>query len=203
MPVKMQWNGDQIEEAVRRACYAGVLKAAGWLEAEVKKSISQSSRAGSGGARSPVAGGGPPMQFSRSQPGDPPHADTGKLRQSIFMDHSESSLSARVGTTSMVGVYMELGVAGGVAINPTLKKMLVFPGWVGAAASGGGGGGWGWVFARHVVQGPIAPRPFLVPAMEHNQNRLQEIILQTAQQHLHGNAGLLQAANLSIEVHDV
>jgi hypothetical protein len=174
----IRWYGEQVAEAVKRAMYAGVLKAAAWLEREMVRSISTSGRAKGGGARSPVKNGPRPMKVYHSRPGQPPFSDTGKLRQSVFMDHDESQGMAVVGTSSLVGVYMELGVHGGVAIRPVNKKVLAFPGWVEKAASGNKGArsAWDWCFAHEVIQGAIAPRPWIRPAAYNNANQLASIV---------------------------
>lgn len=178
----MRWYGPQVQQAVERAMFAGILKAAAWLKRQIVASISTSGRASGGGARSPVAGGKPPMKVYHSRPGQPPFTDTGKLRQSIFMDQDRGESAAVVGTTSKIGVYLEKGVTGGVAISPTRKKCLVFPGWVEKAASGkkGARSAWDWVFVKQVTQGPISPRPFLVPGLNLNSHQIASIALNEA-----------------------
>jgi phage gpG-like protein len=87
---------------------------------------------------------------THSRPGEPPRRQSGQLRASVTHELIESPQMARVGTNVKHGRYMEFGVKGGKIIVPKSAKVLVdfqtrrF-------------------FGRKVVQGAIAPRPWLHP----------------------------------------
>ena len=52
---------------------------------------------------------GPKREGTPSKPGEPPKADLGLLRQSIFADVDKKQLTAEVGTTVKYGRALELG----------------------------------------------------------------------------------------------
>ena len=89
-----------------------------------------------------------------SAPGEAPATDTGDLAASINSEMI-GELTGRVDVGAEHGVWLEFGTVGGKTITPKKGKFLVFYGADGKK-----------VFARKVVLGPIAPRPFLGPAVE-------------------------------------
>jgi len=201
MAARIEWNGEEMVAAMRKAVFAGVLKAGAYLQRDIKELLNKSGRAKGGGARSPTSKGTRPMKVYHSRPGEAPFADTGKLRQSIFMSPDEMTTSVRVGTVSWVGVYMEKGVHGGKEIVPVNKKCLVFPGWVTAKAKGKKGerSEWGWMFSKRVIQGSIAPRPWLVPSVVLRQQRLRDIIIDEAHRRM-ATLKLVGGINISMGV---
>jgi len=88
-----------------------------------------------------------------STPGEPPRVQTGTLRRSITYELHPVLPIARVGTNVEYGKWLEIGVRGGKVIVPKNAKMLS---WIGKDGKRR--------FAKRVVQGPIAPRPFMRPA---------------------------------------
>ena len=130
------WNGDAITAQMRIAAVRGLRKAASFARSEIIKAISVSARVGEGGARFPKEGAGAPQLFDHSKAGEPPRADTGKLRQSVFARVDADSLVATIGSTSLVSVFMEKGTAAH-DIYPVNKKCLCFGGGLMAWDTGG------------------------------------------------------------------
>lgn len=105
--VYLKWNGSPAEKACRRAAARKLNKAAHFLRSEVVQIISTSTRAN-----------GP------SEAGEPPHADTGKLRQSIQVRQATpDSLEAEVGSTLDYAGYLEYGTRI-MAARPYLSRVL-------------------------------------------------------------------------------
>lgn len=100
----------------------------------------------------------PSRAAGRSKAGQFPGADTGRLRNSIFFDVDELSLSVIIGTNLFYGLILERGHKGGVAIIPTRRQFLSFMGRGGKR-----------VFVRRVIQGPIQGRSFLKRTMIENR----------------------------------
>lgn len=60
---------------------------------------------------------------NRSVPGEPPHKDYGKLRESIASDVDAAGLTVRVGTPLRYGKFLELGTRK-MAPRPYLRRAL-------------------------------------------------------------------------------
>jgi HK97 gp10 family phage protein len=58
-----------------------------------------------------------------SQPGDPPHKQTGHLRRSVAHEVDATSLTARVGTNVRYGRFLELGTSN-MEARPWLRRAL-------------------------------------------------------------------------------
>lgn len=86
-----------------------------------------------------------------SKEGEFPHADTGRLRNSIFWKVDEKSLTGIVGTPLFYGVWLEFGTTGGKLIRPKAAKALS---WIDAATGERR-------FAAYVITKAIRPRSFL------------------------------------------
>lgn len=86
-----------------------------------------------------------------SMPGKPPKLITGRLRNSIFHDVNQSLLSLLVGTNLKYGLYLEFGTSGGQKIVPKTARVLRWRNRQTGAVH----------YARKVIRGPIAARPFL------------------------------------------
>lgn len=61
---------------------------------------------------------------TRSQPGEPPRKQTGRLRASVAYEVDPEAMSARVGTNVKYGKYLELGTKRGIAPRPWLRRAL-------------------------------------------------------------------------------
>lgn len=124
-----------------------------------------------------------------SKPGQPPgitrtpHSQRvpGGLMKSIgwYKDNTPNRLRRRIGTPLKRGYWLEMGVAGGVTIRPVRARALLVPIPKHVAElirqkkdkKGGGSGkmiglvqhptGEWFALMRYVIQGPIAPRPWL------------------------------------------
>ncbi len=144
------WYGKETEAMYRRASVRALRKGGDLAKRLIQNAISKSARGPGRGARSFSAKTKrKPMAIIRSKPGEPPRADTGGLRRSIFASVDKTRVEAKVGTTLKYGAYLEKGTRGGRTITPKRKKVLVFP-FKGK-----------WVFASKVIQGAIKPRPFI------------------------------------------
>lgn len=62
-------------------------------------------------------------ETSRSKPGEPPHADTTRLRKSIEQEIDEGRLVARVGTNVEYAAHLEFGTSK-MAPRPFLRSTL-------------------------------------------------------------------------------
>jgi HK97 gp10 family phage protein len=122
----MQWNEGYIAEVERSVSQR--VKAAGYfLVSRIRENISIPSRTvtfrditkgKNKGGRKKVLGA---RGSSRSKPGQFPHKDFGRLRQSIAQDHQ--GLITRVGTNVPYGKFLELGTAK-MAARPFLRRTL-------------------------------------------------------------------------------
>jgi hypothetical protein len=81
-----------------------------------------------------------------SLPGGFPHAETGRLRSSIYWEVDEARLAVRVGTPLAYGLYLEYGT--GMGSNQGLFRYV-------DPRTGR------WVYARHPGASGMMPRPFL------------------------------------------
>ena len=59
-----------------------------------------------------------------SRPGEPPHKQTGRLRESVQYEVDEQESTARVGTNLDYGASLELGTSRGIAPRPWLRRAL-------------------------------------------------------------------------------
>ncbi len=104
--VKFVWRGDAVTKGIRSEMVRRVSKSAVMLQRQIVKNISTPSRSA-----------GP------SRPGEFPHAGLGGLRKSIFVQKSETGLSAFVGTTNKVAWFREFGAH----VRPIRAKALAIP----------------------------------------------------------------------------
>ncbi|MBA7569926.1 hypothetical protein ES708_11668 [subsurface metagenome] len=104
--------------------------------------------------------------YTASSPGKPPAQATGRLRQSIktSVGGEGRTVIGKVGTTLDYGKYLEFGTRGGAVIRPRTAKVLAF------FVDGQD------VFATQVIQGPIAPRPWLKPSFEKAVPKVKNIL---------------------------
>lgn len=104
--------------------------------------------------------------YTASSPGKPPAQATGRLRQSIktSVEGEGRKVIGKVGTTLDYGKYLEFGTRGGAVIRPRTAKVLAF------FVDGRD------VFATQVIQGPIAPRPWLKISFEKSREKVKSIL---------------------------
>lgn len=94
------WNGPQVTAALRQFANAGVFKAAHVLRNEVLDLILHTSKSG----RQYRRGG---KVHTASAPGEPPASDTGRLVQSVRVDHKPAETAAIVGVGALYARYLE------------------------------------------------------------------------------------------------
>ena len=100
-----------------------------------------------------------------SKPGEFPHANTGRLRNSIFWRFSpDKPMRVIIGTPLKYGLWLEAGTAGGTVILPKKGKVLA---WKSAGKM---------VFARRVVKGAMASRSFLKRTLRDEWNNVKLIM---------------------------
>ena len=87
------WKGDELKKLVKLEYSKRLEAAAILLKNDIKESISEPSNHG----RTP------------SEPGEPPHKESGRLRASISHEMNEDKSVARVGTNVLYGKFLELG----------------------------------------------------------------------------------------------
>lgn len=193
MAATIKMYAKQCDKAIMDMAFRGLLAGGEHLRNELVRTVSKSSRGMkmSGRGISPKRGGKPPIKLWHSKPGEPPRANTGKLRQSFYMRGNRSRLEVRIGTRMMHGIYMEKGTKGPYMIRAKRKKTLAFGGWVMKKAEAGGKAGvhgpklrkglgermeWGWVFPKKVTHPGVKPRPFFRSTIIRNQSRITAII---------------------------
>jgi len=191
---RIQWYGHRVS-AQMQADLKGLRLATSYCRKRIVLVISKSSRVGSG-ARSPGPGVGPPMRFEHSKPGQPPRADTGKLRQSIYGQVHRERMLGEVGTTLKYGAGLEKGTKAHTIV-PRRKRFLVFGVARGGQTSFRRGGRTQrrdrdavtgrfvarshWVFARRVRHPGTKPRPYIFRTVQRNRQRLMALICRPAQ----------------------
>jgi hypothetical protein len=146
--VRLRFDADAVVKAVRRAMELRLQQAASYLQDQVKKAISE------------------PSSNGPSLPGQPPHADTGRLRNSIFCQVDKNTLQAVVGTQLKYGWYLEVGFKGGGIIRPVRAQALS---WIDPKTGQR-------VFAKWVKEGPVKARPFLRSTLLKERNNLIKIL---------------------------
>ena len=122
------------------------------------------SRAGTG--RRYLVPGTKDAWYTASSPGEPPAVATGFLGQHIDFEVSEDGYEGIVGTHEPYGAILQFGSQGGAVITPKSGKVLAF------------GVDGQRVFAKHVIQGPIRPRPWLDRAFFNVQDQIEAIFSQ-------------------------
>lgn len=144
---RLVWKGDHLQKAVIAHVGDLLLAACEIVRSQAAINVSQSSRAN-----------GP------SAPGDFPHADTGRLRNSIFAYVDKKGLSGLVGTNLRYGLYLEYGTSGERVVYPSKGRVLSWIGRDGVRR-----------FARSVRIGPIKARSYLRRTMRECTPRLRKI----------------------------
>jgi hypothetical protein len=106
--VKFRWHGQAVVSNMQQVMTSRMKTCVAFFRTKVVKSISTSSRAS-----------------GASKPGQPPHANTGHLRRSIFgdVDSSRAAITGTVGTTAVYGAALEYGAT----IRPKKAKALTIP----------------------------------------------------------------------------
>ena len=115
--VVIQWNDKPLLQELGQASEARMRAAVQYLRRQVVKSL-----------------GTPGRLLGASKPGQPPRAQTGHLRKTIFgevtMESGPGGIRVpigRVGTTVKYGLFLELGVAKRWTIRAKRGKMLAIP----------------------------------------------------------------------------
>ena len=146
---RLTWNGPALQAWVHAEMRRRLARAAELVASKIKVNISISSR-----------GQGP------SRPGEYPHAMNGRLRNSIFWVFVKGDkLAVIVGTPLEYGAILERGHPGGRVITPRRGQFLRWTTPSGEV-----------VFARRVVQGALAPRPYLARTLSEQQDAVNRIL---------------------------
>lgn len=118
MSVDLNWNGDAAEAYIRKRALMALHRACMEITRRAKQLISVSGTGSmlSSGAVVPKVKGGPRNAKTvygafPSAPGEPPHKQTGFLRESVTYETDEDSLTGRVGTNVEYGKFLELGTS--------------------------------------------------------------------------------------------
>ena len=147
---KLTWLGGELEDHARKQIARKIRVACEYLKTQVQRNISTSSR-----------------RHGPSAEGDFPHANTGKLRQSIFASVDEEKLEGVVGTPLLYGIFLEYGTPGGVVIRPVRAKVLS---WIDAETGQRR-------FARSVTTKPMKARSFLRRTLVEEESQIMAILL--------------------------
>jgi len=143
----VSWSGDELLKGAREEIINKLRLAVEYVRGRAVKNVSVSSRSS-----------GP------SRPGEFPHADTGRLRNSIFGDVDEKELSGTVGTNLKYGLYLEYGTRGPRTIHAKGSKALSWVGNDGVRR-----------FARSVTIPPLAARSYLRRSMNEATPKLKAL----------------------------
>lgn len=108
---RFNWYGDKTKQSIERRVERCLRLIGQGLVNHIKIKLSGGRRGAVGDERSTLGAG------------EPPHVDTGRLRNSIFYEVSEDGKSVIVGTTVLYGLFLELGAH----IRPKNAKMLAIP----------------------------------------------------------------------------
>lgn len=104
MGANFKWYGEEAKRHVKGTAAVRLEKAAILVKNACKEELSAPS---------------PPV----SDPGEPPHKDTGRLRASVSHEMGDDGQSARVGTNVRYGKWLELGTSK-MAPRPWLSATL-------------------------------------------------------------------------------
>lgn len=132
----ISFNLTQFKSHVRVELTKRMMQICEMVKVQVQRNISVSSRAA-----------GPSLS------GEMPHADTGRLRNSIFWELDPATLRGIVGTPLLYGLWLEYGTQGsnGQKVYPSQGRALS---WIDAKTGER-------VFVAWVIVPPLLPRPFL------------------------------------------
>ncbi len=102
-----------------------------------------------------------------SKPGEPPHKRTSVLADSIQHEtlRRRNEFTGRVGTNVKYGFWLEIGTKGGTVIKPKKGGLLS---WIGPDGKRR--------YAKSVTMKPLAPRPYLRPALNKNRKKIVKAI---------------------------
>lgn len=123
--VKIDWKGLEFQKLVRRGMTKNLTAAGRALKAEVKRVISVSGRTVSfhttrtGNVKKTLGAKG----SSPSEPGEPPHKQTGRLIRSLFSKLANRGKAVRVGGKGAALEYGTRKMAARPFLRSTLAKM--------------------------------------------------------------------------------
>lgn len=117
------WNGDGAMDYVRRRAAGFLTRAAITVARRAKELLSIPGTAKATG-RGRQRKGNNVYGAVRSQPGEPPRKQTGRLRTSVTYEVDDRRLDARIGTNVEYGKHLELGTKRGLAPRPWLRRAL-------------------------------------------------------------------------------
>lgn len=142
----VKWSGDELLKGAREEIVNKLRLATAYVRSRAVKNVSVSSRSS-----------GP------SAPGEFPHADTGRLRNSIFEDVDEKELTGTVGTNLKYGLWLEYGTRGPRTITARGKMLS----WIGRNGIRR--------FARTVTIPPLAARSYLRRSLKEAEPKLKAL----------------------------
>lgn len=109
MAASVVWHGDEFMGHLQRETVKRLKTSAELVKSMMVRKLSVSGHKGG--------------QYTPSQPGEPPHADTGTLRKSIFWEVDETELKAIVGSPVHYSLHLELGTSR-MAARPYMRITL-------------------------------------------------------------------------------
>ncbi len=168
MELEMKWEGkwekspDEINELIDVTIKQRMTAAVEAVKIETDTVLGRS-----GTGRRYLVPGTKNAWYTASSPGEPPASATGYLRQHILTEVSSDGYEGVVGTDVPYGAMLQFGTHGGAVIFPHDKKKVLAFGVDGKR-----------VFAKHVIQGPIRPRPWLDRAFFNSLEKIEAIFSQ-------------------------
>lgn len=141
-------NAERATEALKLRIGRGIRRCAEETKVQIQRNISI-----------PTRSAGP------SAEGEMPHADTGRLRNSIFW-RMVGELTAVIGTNLNYGIWLEYGVAGEKTVHAQPGKVFH---WIDRATGQD-------VFAKSFTFRGLKPRPFMRPTLHQMYPRVAQII---------------------------
>ena len=147
--VKLTFHTDKVVKSIEDTAASKMYEATQLVKEQVLETL-----AGSRSGRTYLVPG-TKRTYTASSPGEAPAQASGHLRQNIktSVEGKGKTVIGKVGTDVPYGSMLEFGTKGGAVIRAKGKALAFY---VDGAM----------VFAKQVIQGPIAPRPWLKPSFE-------------------------------------
>lgn len=122
----MKWNGDEAEKMIHEKAVGFVTMACIKVQDRAKVLLSIPGTVQKSGAAGPGSRpkGARITGAVRSEPGEPPRKQTGRLRGSVTYEVDDKSVVGRVGTNVKYGKALELGTKKGILPRPWLRRAL-------------------------------------------------------------------------------
>lgn len=123
----MDWKGDEALVMVHARALGFIMRACITVKNRAQELLGIPGTAFSTGAakgKGSKPKGARISDVVRSEPGEPPRKQTGRLRGSVTYEVDDKSVTGRVGTNVKYGKALELGTKRGILPRPWLRRAL-------------------------------------------------------------------------------